>query len=250
MNSVWHKRDIREERSKMKTFALYLFLILGTGMLCAEEKIKAVLFPFREAVISSRVDSRTGKYCFRLGESFPADAVLVELDKENYDIKLKLANNQLEFAKASFLDKQELRKRNFTSDFELKKAEYEFRTAESNLAVARLNYSYCSIRAPFAGKIVEFITREYETVRAGQQLFRIIDDNFLLAVANIPLEKVQKVGSTKTFLLQNGMKVQGKIYEITPQADHRTGTVRVRILIDNRAGKLNAGMTGVLDNDK
>ena len=64
---------------------------------------------------------------------------------------------------------------------------------------------------------------------------------------NIPLEKVQTPGSVKSIELQNGMKVQGKIYEISPQADHRTGTVRIKILINNRDGKLRAGMTGVLD---
>lgn len=216
----------------------------------AEEKIKAVLFPFREAVVSSRVESQTGKYNFRLGESFPANAVLTELEKETYNIKLKQAQDNLEFAKATYLDKQELRKGNFTSDFELKKAEYEYRSSENALQAAQLNVSYCSIRAPFAGKIVEFITREYETVRPGQQLFRIIDDNLLLAVMNVPLKDVKPVGTVKTLLIQHGVKVQGKVYEISPQADNRTGTVRIRVLIDNKAGKLRAGMTGVLVDDK
>lgn len=234
----------------MKHFSVYLLFLLGISTLCAGEKIKVVLFPFREVIVSSRIESQTGKYRFRLGEAFPENAVITELEKESYSIKLKLAKDQHDFAKASYLDKQELRKSNFTSDFELKKAEYEFKTSESNLAVAQLNYSYCSIKAPFAGKIVEFITREHETVRPGQQLFRIIDDNALLAVMNIPLKDVTPIGSTKTFLLQNGIRVQGKVYEISPQADHRTGTVRIRVLIDNKAGKLRAGMTGVLDDGK
>lgn len=231
----------------IKNFAVYLFILLGMTSLQAGERVKTVLFPFREAVISSRIESTAGKYNFRQGEPFEANAVLTELDKENYKIRLKQAQDQFNFAQTAYQDKLELHKGKFTSDFELKKAEYEYRTSESNLAAAKLNYSYCTIRAPFAGKIVEVITREYETVRPGQQLFRIIDDNSLLAVMNIPLEKVQTPGSVKSIELQNGMKVQGKIYEISPQADHRTGTVRIKILINNRDGKLRAGMTGVLD---
>lgn len=234
----------------MKILTVLFFVVLGICDLCAEEKIKVVLFPFREAIVSSRVDSQTGTYRYRLGEAFPANAVLTELDKENFSIKLKQAKEQLEFAKATYQDKQELRKGNFTSDFELKKAEYEFRTAESNLAVAQLNYSYCEIRAPFAGKIVEIITREHEIVRPGQQLIRIIDDNTLLAVMNIPLKDVKPVGSSLVILLQNGIRVQGKVYEISPQADHRTGTVRIRVLVENKSGKLQAGMTGELDHGK
>lgn len=234
----------------MRFFAVYLVFMLLTASLGAEEDIKAVLMPFREAIVASRIESQTGKYRFRMGEPFPANAVLVELDSENYSIKLKQASDQLEFAKASYLDKQELRKSNFTSDFELKKAEYEFRAAESSLATAKLNFSYCTLRAPFAGKIVEFITREYETVRPGQQLLRIIDDNSLLAVMNIPLKDVKIIGSKVFLILQDGSRVSGSIYEISPQADHRTGTVRIRVLIDNKSGKLRAGMTGVLDNGK
>ena len=106
----------------MKIFSVLFFVVLGICDLCAEEKIKVVLFPFREAIVSSRVDSQTGTYRYRLGEAFPANAVLTELDKENFAIKLKQAKEQLEFAKATYQDKQELRKGNFTSDFELKKS--------------------------------------------------------------------------------------------------------------------------------
>lgn len=234
----------------LKRDIIYLVLLSCILPLSGEERVKAVLFPFREAVIASRIDSQTGTYCFRLGESFSEGAVLTELASENYRIKYQQAKDQLEFAKASFEDKQELRKENFTSDFELKKAEHEYRTAQSNLAVAQLNLSYCSIKAPFPGKIVEVITREYETVRPGQQLVRIIDDHQLLAVMNIPLQDVQPVGSTMTIFLQTGKKVQGKVYEVSPQADHRTGTVRIRVLLDNRAGELRAGMTGELAHGK
>lgn len=232
----------------MKRFAISL-LLLGISTLCAET-VKVVLFPFREAIIASRIDSSTGAYKYRQGEPFPSGAVLTELESENYVIKLQQAQNQLEFSRVTYEDKKELRKENFTSDFELKKSEYEYRTAESNLKIAQLNLSYCKIRAPFAGKIVEVITREYETVRPGQQLLRIIDDNSLLAVMNIPLAKVQPVGSVMTIRVQDGSKVQGTIYEISPQADHRTGTVRIRVLIDNKKGKLRAGMTGELDYGK
>ena len=234
----------------MIRYSVLCFLLIGFLDLAAGENVKAVLFPFREAVIASRIESQTGDYRYRIGEFFQKDAVLTELESENYRIKLQQAKDQLAFAKATFEDKQELRKENFTSDYELKKAEYEYRTAQSNLAAAQLNFSYCSIRAPFPGKIVEVITREYETVRPGQQLLRIIDDHALLAVMNVPLQDVQSVGSVMTLRLQDGSKVQGKIYEISPQTDHRTGTVRIRVLIDNAQGKLRAGMTGELDHGK
>ena len=123
--------------------------------LAAAESVKVVLFPFREAVIASRVDSTLRPYHFRLGESFKKDSLLTTLDDASYQLKVKQMKAQFDFAKANYTDKKELRAGNFTSDFELKKAEYDFQVAANALAEAELNLTYCQIKAPFAGKIVD-----------------------------------------------------------------------------------------------
>ena len=109
------------------------------------------------------------------------------------------------------------------------------------------------MKAPFAGKLAEIRTQEYETVRPGQPLFRIIDDNRLLAVMNVPLNDVAltTVGNPVVVSVSGtDRKAKGTVYEVAPQADHRTGTVRIRVLIDNGDGKLRAGMTGELIHDE
>ena len=146
-----------------------------------------------------------------------------------------------------------MRAKNFTSDHELKKAEFGLSVAESSLADAKLNLSYCIVKAPFAGKLAEIRTQEYETVRPGQPLFRIIDDNRLLAVMNVPLNDaaLTTVGNPVVVSVSGtDRKAKGTVYEVAPQADHRTGTVRIRVLIDNGDGKLRAGMTGELIHDE
>ena len=225
---------------------LFAVLLLGAA---EHPVVKAVLFPFREAVIAARVDSALEPYRFKLGEPFKAGDTLVTLDTSRYAIEEKRAHDQFDFAKANYEDKKLLRAKNFTSDFELKKSEYDFRQAENALADAQLNVSFCTVKAPFAGKIVEFLTREYETTRPGQPLFRIIDDNQLLAVMNVPMDNkaLCTVGNSVTIAITGeNLTASGRIYEVTPQADHRTGTVRIRVLIDNAAGQFKAGMTGEL----
>ena len=229
-------------------FALILTLIALTSAALDRAPVKAVLFPFREATLSARAESELEPYRFRLGEPFPAGSVLVSLDASRYRIDVLRATEQLNFAKAAYEDKKQLREKNFTSDYELKKAEFDYRMAESALAEAKLNLSYCTVKSPFAGKIVEILTREHETVRAGQALCRIIDDNQLLAVMNVPMTEkaLTTVGNKVSIALPDGRTATGNIYEVTPQADHRTGTVRIRVLIDNRSGAFKAGMTGEL----
>lgn len=229
-------------------FFLLLFAAPAYG-----EAVKAVLFPFREAVIAARAESTLLPYRFKLGEPFKAGEVLTALDDSRYALEVRRATEQADFARAVFEDRKQLRDKNFTSDYELKKAEFDLSVAESSLADAKLNLSYCIVKAPFAGKLAEIRTQEYETVRPGQPLFRIIDDNRLLAVMNVPLNDaaLTTVGNPVVVSVSGtDRKAKGTVYEVAPQADHRTGTVRIRVLIDNGDGKLRAGMTGELIHDE
>ncbi len=234
----------------MRWCAFFLLLFAAPAY---SEAVKAVLFPFREAVIAARAESTLLPYRFKLGEPFKAGEVLTALDDSRYVLEVRRATEQADFARAVFEDKKQLRDKNFTSDYELKKAEFDLSVAESSLADAKLNLSYCIVKAPFAGKLAEIRTQEYETVRPGQPLFRIIDDNRLLAVMNVPLNDaaLTTVGNPVVVSV-SGMdrKAKGTVYEVAPQADHRTGTVRIRVLIDNGDGKLRAGMTGELIHDE
>ena len=63
----------------MKKFFI-IFLTAVFSILNAEDTVKAVLFPFREAVISSRVESTLQPYRFRIGELFKKDATFAEHD--------------------------------------------------------------------------------------------------------------------------------------------------------------------------
>ena len=124
--------------------------------------------------------------------------------------------------------------------------------AEIALAEAKLNLSFCSIKAPFDGKITEIITKEHELCRPGQPVLRIINDSKLLATANIPLQekKLATPGSTISIKLADNTVVSGTMYEVSPQLDHRSETIRIKILIDNPGSKITSGITGVLQYGK
>ena len=221
-----------------------LFSLNGNG-----QEIKTVLFPFRETVVSARLESVLKPYKFRMGQPFKEGDILAELDDSRYVIDLERTTAQFQYAKNVFDEKKELRERKFTSDAELRKADYDFQLAKIALSEAKLNVSFCSIKAHFSGKIDEIMTHDFETTRPGQTLCRIIDDNRLLAIMNVPLTDtaLTTIGTTvKIQLDQKDLTANGTVYEVSPQADHRTGTVRIRVLIDNPQGLFSAGMTGIL----
>lgn len=229
-----------------------IMTLLAAALLAADgsqPEIKTVLFPFRDTVVSARVESVLKSYKFRQGQPFKAGDTLAELDNSRYVIELSRTTAQLRFNQNTFEEKKELREKKFTSDAELRRAEYDYRISEIAEQEARLNVAFCTIKAPFNGKIVDIMTHEFETTRSGQTLCRIIDDNQLLAVMNVPItdSALTTVGTAvKIRLDQKDMTAEGTIYEVSPQADHRTGTVRIRVLIENKQGLFFAGMTGTL----
>lgn len=222
--------------------------------------VKAALFPFREAVVVSEIDGLIRNYTVRIGEHFKSGDCIVTIDDTRYRIEVARAEAKLEeiavqakFAGEAYRSQKKLFEEDFQSkiEFERRKTEFDTLTARAKIAQtecdeARLRLSYCKKTAPFDGRLEEMFCRTHETVRAGQPLYRIIDDRRLLAVMNIPLGELRPIGEVLRFLFEDGKcRADGKIWEVAPRADHRSGTIEVKVLLDNRDGRLTAGMTGV-----
>lgn len=230
---------------------IFCFLSLNISADPVSE-IQTVLMPIREATIAARVDSvLLHNYC-RIGEKFKRGDLLIELDARKFSILLDRTKAKLSFAEKDYADKKVLREKRISSEWELSKSEFDYNMAKTDYDEALFNCSCCLICAPFDGKTADLMTREYETVRNGQPLCRIIDDHQLLAVMNVPIQEkpLTVPGNPVKIRIGKNRIIQGKIHEVSPIADNRTGTVRIKVLIDNSKGEYSAGLTGVLENGK
>ncbi len=242
---------------------IFLLLSCLAGFCAAagssEHPVKVVLQPFREAEIVARIDGMVEAHKFRMGEHFKTGDLLLKIDDTRFKIDLARAvaraneaKVQADFAQQTYEAQKELFEQNFQSKLELQRRAAEAETAqarkligEADVAEAKMFLSFCSVLAPFPGKIERIHCREFENVRIGQVLIKIIDDEYLLAVMNMPLTELQPVGTELFMQFQNGkIEVSGKIQEISPQADHRSGTIEVKVLVANTKGILIPGMTG------
>ena len=248
----------------MKTWYFAGVLSVCTTLLCGafayEHPVKVVLFPFKEAVLVSQVDGTINKYFFRVGQAFKEGEQLLAFDETPYRIELQRMTArreeirvQLKLAKETYLSQKQLFEQDFQSKLEFQRREAEFealkarlKSAEADCAEAELRVGYCKRKAPFDGRIEQIMCREHETVRNGQPLFRIIHDKKLLAVMNIPISELKPVGTKLQFIF-GGKTVNGSIYEISPQADSRSGTIEVKVLVPNAKLQLTAGMVGFLE---
>ena len=225
--------------------------------------VKAVFFPMREAVLSSRIDGVITRYRFAPGERFNGGDTLVELDpqeRENQlrraDAALKEGRGNLEFSRKQFEDAVTLFKESLQSELEVKRRELElqiaqsrFETAEAERDNAALQLSFCTVKAPFPGRVEKILTREFENVRNSQPILAVIDDNRLLAVMHLPSADIPRIrlGQPVAILVkETGTVARGVVHEIAARADHRSETFEIKALVDNTSRKLTAGMSGVL----
>lgn len=249
--------------------ALFLILLAAMPLLssagAAERPVKVVLFPIREAEIVSRIDGTVKLCALKMGENFKRGDLIMQIDDTRQRIELARSQARLrdvkvqaKFAYETYLSYKKLFEENVQSRNELARRKAEADSlhareliAAADLSEAQLMLSYCVFKAPFAGRLEQLLCREYETVRAGQPVFRIIDDSSLLAVMNIPQEFPIKVGSEVKMRFRNGsVTVSGKVREISPRADHRSGTVEVKVQVQNSGKLLSAGMVGAMVSNK
>lgn len=227
------------------------------------EVTNVVFFPYREAILASRIDGVVLANQLRIGQTFKAGEVLVKLDPTHYQIEIERVNatiNEqlilLDFAKDAQKIQEEMYKESMTSELEVKKARLDVATATArlqttaiNLKDAKMQLAYCEIIAPFDGRIEEIITRSFETLKAGQPLMKIIDDNQLKATMFVPVSMLDKLklGTEVTVTCTDtkpALVLKGKVYEIATRADPQSNTIKIHVLVPNKDGKVTAGMIG------
>ena len=251
---------------------LLTFVLLGIAFnIYADGKydlpVKVVIFPFRQAVIPALAESRVMKYHFYEGEKFSTGKVLAQLDKTVYkqrllkiEANLKEAKAGLTFAKSNAKRAKELFNKGVHGHTEMERASLEeeiadakYLSAKASYIVAERDLALCDITAPFNGRLVKRLVNEYEYVRTGQPLMKIIDDNQLLAVMHLASSEKNKTKLGQPMRIkidETKTSHQGEIYKISGVIDPGSRTFEIKVLLDNKDGSLSAGMSGVLQKKK
>jgi RND family efflux transporter MFP subunit len=152
------------------------------------------------------------------------------VDVQKADIRLKNAIVELKRKETSFQDK-------IISMADYDKAKFEKDVAESELKAAQVALERLTIRAPFSGIITERFIEKGQNITLGLQLFTLLDRDPLKARIFLPekevfgIERNQNV--TLTLNAQKDVRFAGKIDQINPAVDAKTGTVKITILINS-----------------
>jgi len=224
---------------------------------------QAVIHPYQSSNVGAEVSGVLQSILFEEGDHVEKEAVVAEVKADRIaasarkalerlgSLKLELEHAELDLEmKRKLLElgggvRQELEKAQILVEISRRR----IKEAEEDLAMAELDLKACEIRAPFSGYVAVRYKQPHEAVERFEKVFAIVDSGRVFAVGNIPepfLLRFRK-GSRAVFVHSSGKKFGGTVERLSKLIDPKSMTKRVYVLIDNREGELEVGMTGTLE---
>ncbi|WP_320173975.1 efflux RND transporter periplasmic adaptor subunit [Maridesulfovibrio sp.] len=205
-----------------------------------------VFYPRKEVILSAEVESTVSHIAKEFGQSFKKGQVLIKLDPQIFIWRQDKAKAMHAEAAATFKVTEELYQDKSRSIIDLEKARAELSIAKANMRIAGKEVSFCTITAPYSGRVEKLLVDEREWVEAGTPLIKIVSDSVLLARTLVPWNVLKSfpIGKQVTIELTNGETVTGKVSHVGAVMDSASQTFEVKIEVPNSKRKLKCGMTG------
>jgi RND family efflux transporter MFP subunit len=228
------------------------------------------LVALNEIQLRSEVNGYITGIYFREGSHITRGEKLYEIDRRKYEAALNAARANVEIAGINLekakrdaerykrLDEQNAIAKQVLDDglSSLGNAETQVKLAEANLLNAETDYNYSLIRAPFSGLIGFSYVKPGAFVSAGQTLLTTIssDDpigtDFFIDQKSLPyflrirsMEDSDTLPVFKIVLPDNSdYQHKGRLSVIDRAIDPLTGTIRIRVVFQNRDSSLRPGM--------
>lgn len=219
------------------------------------------LTPNREVVLSAQVSGLLMNYSADVGFNVTTGAVLARLDAADYTLALKAAEANLLAArvrlpveKNAFERAQDLLPDKAITPELYDQAEAGFKAAqalvvqlETMVAQAQRRLDKTRISAPFAGHVTQRFVERGQNVAIGDPIMQLADMKtmrvriYINELDYVHVDEDDPV--TVTVEAFSGAPMAGRVDKIGIQADARTNTFEIEILVDNEDFHLKAGLT-------
>lgn len=230
--------------------------VMLTGMIRAEE----------EAQLAFRTGGRIVELAVSLGNLIEPDQLIGRLESDTQTNAVQAARADLAAAtgevirsEADYRRQETLLERGFTTRVRYDQALQAFRvaqswvdSAEAQLATAEKQLAFTALYADSAGVVTERAAEPGEVVNAGQRIIVVAREDGRDAVFDVPERVIQNAPSYPRIVVRlasdERIEAEGRIREVSPQADPQTRTFEVRVgLIDPPPSmRLGSTVTGTM----
>ncbi|PSL44917.1 membrane fusion protein (multidrug efflux system) [Chitinophaga niastensis] len=235
------------------------------------EKFPAVLTAHDVVAVRSDVTGYLEAIKVKDGSNVSKGQALYEIDKSRYaatygqvaatqqQAEADLAQKQRDYERyKSLLDHDAISKQTVDqANTAVLTAKANVAAAKASVAKAGTDVNHAILRAPVTGKIGIVQIKVGDIVNAGQTLINtIVNEHPMFADFDVPQARlpdfirIEKGQGDQKFFIQfgNGERYgeEGKIFTINNIVDAQTGTVRVRLVFQNKTDMLKSGMSCII----
>jgi len=209
--------------------------------------VRALVVAEMEATISSQFPGKLVRVSKQVGDSFAAGELLVAFDCGERQARVRTAQAELLGAQETHLAKLKLQSLGAISDLDVTLAAAAAEKAKAQLAAAQVEEKYCTVHAPYPGKVVRVRAKAHESVKQGDALLEIVNPASLRAQLFVPSNWVRWIKPGKTFRVaidETGQTYNARVTKISGRIDGASQTVEVLAAFDRIPANLLPGMIG------
>jgi len=203
-----------------------------SGSIASYYKATATLEAEKEAQVLARAGGLVGTLQAEEGDEVAEGAALLTIDNPEYRYRVEQAEAAAANLKAKFERLEQMMKEQLATEEEFQTAKSDLASAEADLGLAKLNLSYTTVRAPFAGRVTQRLVDVGQNVAVGDPLFVMADFHPLLARVHVPsreFKKLKRDQQVDLVLDSSGQRLSGRIKLVSPVIDPASGTIKLTV---------------------
>lgn len=211
------------------------------------DTIRVLLAPDRETTLASPIPGRIRSLNTSLGSGFGAGQVLIALECDEPNARLRIAKAELASAVEQLDAKQRMQALQQAGDVEINMAQSAAEKARAQVALQQAQVAQCSIVAPWGGRTAKVHVRSHMSVTAGQPLVELVKSGPLKLRLNAPS---RWLGHLKTGLAfevaieETGKRYPTKVSAVNSRVDSVSQTVELEATLSGNFPELLPGMSG------
>ncbi len=206
-----------------------------TGPIASYYQATATLEAEKTAQVLARATGVVKALHAEEGDEIAAGVPLLTIDNDEYRYRLDQAAATTANLRSRYERLEQMVAEELGTQEEFQAARSELAGAEANEGLARLNLSYTTVRAPFAGAVTERLVDVGQNVTSGDPLFAMADFHPLLARVHVPsreFHRLQQEQTVELVLDSDDTRLSGRIKLISPVIDPTSGTIKLTVEVD------------------
>lgn len=206
------------------------------GSIAVHYDATATLEAEKQADVLARVGGVVQSLAVEEGDQVRRGETLLGIANDEYRLRVNQAAAAAANQLARFQRFEAMRAEALATDEEFQAAKSDLASAEAEEGLARLNLSYTSVTAPFAGRITNRLVDVGQNVSVGTALFTLADFSPLLARVHIPSREFRALRRDETVTLildSTGERLEGRITLVSPIIDPASGTIKLTVEVDD-----------------